>query len=92
MEMYRELKEISGTATCAPFYNNISEVTLFPLVVEYISDVESTLTRMANHPRHEVGIEFERLQLYPFQNYTQKRKPVIDYIAIYGKENDDNKE
>ena len=91
--MYRELKEISGTASCAPFYGNTSEVSLFPLVIEYIADVESTLLRMAEHPRYEVGIEFEKLQLYPFQNYTQKRKDITDYIApienINGKEDSD---
>lgn len=96
IEMYHELKEISGTASCAPFYGNTSEVSLFPLVIEYIADVETTLARMTHNPRYEVGIEFEKLQLYPFQNYTQKRKIVADYIAplenINGKEDSDNKD
>jgi hypothetical protein len=81
IEMYRELKEISGTASCAPFYSNTSEVSLFPLIIEYIADIESTLHRMIARPHYEVGIEFEKLQLYPFQNYTQKRKLIVDYIA-----------
>jgi len=97
--MYRELKSISGTASCSTLYGSTHEVSMFPLIIEFIADVEKTLKRMVNLPTYKIGIEFERLQLYPFNSYTKKIKTpitaastVIDYIApienIHGEKDD----
>lgn len=85
--MYRELKTISGTASCSTLYGSAQEVSLFPLIIEFIADVEAILKRMANLPTYVIGIEFERLQLYPFNSYSKQsnintiQNTIIDYIA-----------
>lgn len=96
--MYRELKTISGTASCSTLYGSTHEVSMFPLIIEFIADVETILKRMVGLPTYKIGIEFERLQLYPFNSYTNKVKAppaasiIIDYIApienIHGEKDD----
>lgn len=83
LTMCRELRTILGTVSCYTPFASANEVAMFPLIIEFIADVESTRKRMAGLSTYKIGMEFERLQLYPFTSYNKRSNSGIipDYIS-----------